>query len=127
MQRDCVILTLVLNNSEPAVWNILLPTLTALLDNPPLEATSALHNLTIPHILSIATATPAVFRKALLALPIPVREKLEAAVRYSVTSLQQRQQEESELKLKRQLNAESNVTTATEPTIALKNFASMTQ
>ncbi|KAI8337918.1 hypothetical protein BC941DRAFT_28373 [Chlamydoabsidia padenii] len=95
-----------------------------LLDSPPFDDNlSPLHSTVMPHILTLATSTPESFRDTLTQLPRPIRDKLEASVRYNVVSSQQkekRQQQELQQKA-------SRIDDGKQPTIQLKmNFGNFT-
>jgi hypothetical protein len=65
------------------VLGVLLPAMTLLLD--PSKATpSAIHTLTVKHVLSLATSAPAAFKEATGKMGPTARETLETSVRQSL-------------------------------------------
>ncbi|ORX52326.1 hypothetical protein DM01DRAFT_24818 [Hesseltinella vesiculosa] len=105
---------------------LIMPTLTMLLDPMPYDDTtplSPLHTLVVPCLLSLASNMPTVFRESIQRLPQSTRSHLEAAVRYNVQSQQRAQQLQQE---QRQQELEKTQQDR-QPTIQLKmdfsNFA----
>jgi len=106
--------------SKLMVLSALLPTLTYLLDNPPLETMTTLHDLAVSQIVALATSIPQVFREAVAMLPIETRGKLQAAVRRNVAAQQQQQRQQEE----QRLHEEEYERLRREPTIQLNiNFS----
>ncbi|KAG0172348.1 hypothetical protein DFQ30_010665 [Apophysomyces sp. BC1015] len=98
--------------------SIILSTLTAMLDDLPSDEPSAIHNITIVHILTLATNMPQLFRDTMTQLSDDVRIKLEVAVRHSVAS-QQQQQELQQQELQ-QRASHRTADSSKQPTIHLK-------
>jgi hypothetical protein len=97
--------------------SIVLPTLTALLEDPPYSETqSAVHSATLTHLLALATSTPTVFRETVAQLPVDVRTKLESAMRHSILASQEQQQQNQQKEQQRRAAYEDSK----QPTITLK-------
>lgn len=97
--------------------DIILPTLTYLLDEPPYSGyESKVHEATLVHVLSIATSTPIAFRETISKLRDDVKGKLESAVRFSIMATQEQQQKLQQREQQQRAAHEGNK----QPTITLK-------
>ncbi|KAL5476373.1 hypothetical protein ACEPAI_3473 [Sanghuangporus weigelae] len=83
---------------------VILPTLTLLLD-PSKSTPSAVHNVAIAQILSLATQTPAAFKEATSKMDAAAKETLETSVRQAIGA-----------------NASSAGQTSAKPQISLRSF-----
>ncbi|KAI8097096.1 uncharacterized protein BX664DRAFT_72755 [Halteromyces radiatus] len=105
------------DKQKSQLLQIILATLTALLDAPPFDSgVSTVHSTVIPHILSIATSSPQAFRDAVMLLPGNIRSQLEASVRNMVSS----QQQQNEKRQKEIEQRASRTDDGKQPTIQLK-------
>ncbi|KAI8980927.1 armadillo-type protein [Pilobolus umbonatus] len=105
------------DNQQISVYNIILPLLAIMLDDPPYDGhESAVHNAVLAHAMTIATGNAEVFRQVISTIPTDIRTKMESAMRYTILASQEQQQKQQLREQQRKAAYEDSK----QPTIALK-------